>query len=379
MNFVEEVRTNMIRVLHVLASMNIGGAETFIMNVYRNIDRNKVQFDFLLHTNKISAYNDEILALGGKIFCISPRNEGVLKNYIELNNFFKHNNEYRIVHQHLSSLSYVEPLKFARKYGVPIRILHSHSTREGGSFFHKYIHNLNKLSVEKVATNYFACSDLAAKWMFGKKQYNSNNYDIINNGVSMEKFSFENDSRIEMRKTLGLDNKFIVGHLGNFVYPKNHEFIIQLFKKIKEQNPESILMLVGDGDLREKIEKNVAELGLRESVIFTGTRKEVQKYLWAMDVFVFPSHYEGFPVTLVEAQASGLPCVVSTNITRQVSITNDIYFMDLKSGIEAWANKIIELGRKNDRCNKSNQIIDLEFDIANVAKKLESFYEESMD
>ena len=296
----------MIRVLHVIASMNIGGAETFIMNVYRNIDRSKVQFDFLLHTDKNCAYNSEIISLGGKIFSIPSRNQGVLKNHYALNRFFKRNPKYRIVHQHLSSLSYIEPLKIASRYGVPIRILHSHSTREGGSILHKYIHNVNKLSVKKYATHYFACSDLAAKWIIGKKQYNAKEFTIINNGIETENFIYNTNIRKSMRDKLGIGDKFVVGHIGNFVYPKNHVFLIDIFKVIHQKDIKSILILVGDGKLRNEIEEKIINEGLKDSVILTGVRKDIPNLLQAMDVFIMPSFYEGLPVTLVEAQAAGL-------------------------------------------------------------------------
>src|SRR6056297_1304881 len=193
----------MIRILHVVNAMDRGGIETFIMNIYRNIDRSKIQFDFLLHTKNECAFNKEIRDLGGEIYIVPARNQGIFKNRKALDDFFKKHTEYRIVHQHVSSLTYVHPLKIAKKHHVPTRIIHSHNIKQGGSFIHKYIHLWNQLFVKSYATNYFACSDLAAKWLYGKRQYKEKEYMVINNAIDSEKFVFNPKKRNEYRKKLG--------------------------------------------------------------------------------------------------------------------------------------------------------------------------------
>jgi len=365
----------MIRVLHIVNCMNRGGLETFIMNVYRNIDRSKVQFDFLVHVDKEGAFDKEIKTLGGKIFFVPPRNQGILKNRKILNKFFKVHPEYKIVHQHVSSLSYIEPLKVAKIHRVPIRIVHAHSTQQGGNSLHKYIHLWNRIFINSYATHYFACSNSAARWLFGKKMFENGEYKIINNGIEISKYRYNPVKRIEVRKALGINNKFVLGHVGRFSYVKNHAFLIDLFKHICEISSDFVMLLVGDGELRENIETKIASYGLKNSVIITGIRNDVPDLLQAMDIFIFPSNYEGLPVALVEAQASGLPCLVSDNITRQVKITNNIEFIDLSSPISYWVSKINEIKRNYKRQDQSKQVIDKGFDIKKTAQHLQELYQ----
>ncbi|MFA6808436.1 MAG: glycosyltransferase, partial [Eubacteriales bacterium] len=252
----------MIRVLHIVKSMDMGGLETFIMNIYRKIDRDKVQFDFLMHTDKECVFSKEIRSLGGNLFNVPERNRGVLNNKKALNSFFKEHPEYSIVHQHLNSLSYIEPLKAAKRNNVRVRIIHGHSTKEGGSKIHNLLHCWNKLFIKRYITDYFACSDLSAKWLFSKKIYRSGAYQIINNGIDTDLFGFKYEVRNRMRKELNIVDKFVVGLVGRFSYPKNHEFLIDIFESIHKKNNSSVLLLVGDGEMRSSIEYKLKEKGL---------------------------------------------------------------------------------------------------------------------
>lgn len=364
----------MIRILHCVNGMNRGGLETFIMNVYRNIDRSKVQFDFLVHTDKKCDFDDEITSLGGKIFRIPSRRSGFLKNRNALNIFFEGHKGYKILHQHSSSLSYDEPLKSARRNKIPIRIIHSHSTREGGSFLHNYTHKWNQLFIESNATHYFACSDLAGEWMYGRNNLKTGPFKIINNGIKTTNFTFNEEKRHNVRVKLGLNEKFVIGHVGRLTYPKNHEFLIEIFNAIYKRIPNAVLLLVGDGELREQIERKIKNLNLENRVILTGKRDDISDLLQAMDIFIFPSHFEGLPVTLVEAQAAGLPCVVSDNITRQVEITDNITYVKLTSPISTWIDRILELKVNHIRKDESEHIISAGFDIEKSAKYLQDFY-----
>lgn len=361
----------MIRVLHVIGSMNRGGAETFIMNVYRHINRDKVQFDFLLETKKEGAYNKEILALGGKIFFYVSRKENIFKNKESLESFFKKHSEYKIVHQHASSQSNIEPLKAAQKAGVPVRILHSHSTRQGGSKIHRYIHKYNQVVYKNTATRHFACSDLAGKWMYGKREF-----EIINNGIDISKFNYDPQKRVEMREMMGIKPKqFVVGHVGRFSEVKNHKFIIEIFKEIVKKDPLAVLVLVGDGELKYQIQTKVHKLEMNSNVKFIGAVDNPEFYLQAMDVFVFPSFYEGFPVTLVEAQASGLPCFISNHITKSVKICDNVFYEDINDDPIVWAENILEYKERTyDRENSKKYIIEKGFEIERVAQKLEDEY-----
>jgi len=369
----------MIRVLHILGGMDRGGIETFIMNIYRNIDRNKIQFDFLLSTQKECAYNNEIRNLGGKIFYVPPRKSGILKNRKALNDFFKKHREYKIVHQHVSSLTNVEPLKIAKKYHIPIRIIHSHNTNQGGSHIHKYIHKYNQLFVESFATHYFACSNLAAKWLYPPKQYKEKNFKIINNGIDVDKFIYNNEIRDTYRKKLGIENKFVIGHVGRFHPQKNHEFLIEIFRAVVNRNKNSLLLLVGDGSLRQYIEEKVNRLKLTDNVMFAGVRSDIPELLQAMDVFVMPSYHEGLPVTLVEAQSACLPCVLSKNITDEIEILDNIKWCDLSDDLSIWVDNILYFMKNTIRRNTKKEIIDAGFDINNVAHELQQIYIQSIN
>lgn len=361
-----------MRVLHCVYGMNRGGLETFIMNVYRNINREKIQFDFLVHTENECAYDREIKKMGGNIFYVPPRNKGIAKNRKALHSFFRNNDEYKIIHQHASSLSYVEPLKIAKKYNVPIRIIHGHSTKQGGNFMHRIFHSWNQVNIKDIATDYFACSDNVAEWLYGKSSVHNNEHYIINNAVDIEKFKFKESVREKLRKELNIENKLVLGHVGRFVYTKNHDFLIDIFQSIYIKNKETVLLLVGDGTMRSQIESKVKKSNLEGSVLFLGVRSDIPQLLQAMDVFVFPSYYEGLPVTLVEAQASGLSCIVSENITKQVKLTNKMKFISLKKSANEWGYKVLEaVNQGNDR----NQIvIKSDFEIKTVAKNLENWY-----
>jgi glycosyltransferase involved in cell wall biosynthesis len=354
--------------------MNRGGLETFIMNVYRELDRNKIQFDFLVHTEENCAYDNEIRNLGGKIFSVPSRKQSLIKNYTALNNFFRNHTEYKIVHQHLSSLTYITPLIIASKYNIPVKIVHGHSTQQGGNLIHKYMHKLNQLFIDFYATDYFACSDLAAKFLYPSKIIKNNTYKIINNAINIDNFVFNKKQRDLKRKEFNIKNKFVIGHIGSFRYAKNHKFLIDIFNYINEENNDIVLMLVGDGSLKSDIEDKVKKLNLTNNVIFTGVRSDVSDLLQLMDVFVMPSHYEGLPVTVIEAQTAGLPCVLSKSITNEVEIIDNFNWCSLNDEISVWADKILKYQETNIKRNTRKEIIDAGFDIKNITINLMNFY-----
>jgi len=229
----------------------------------------------------------------------------------------------------------------------------------------------------KYSTDLFGCSKEACEFLFGERCFNDNRVRIINNGIETENFVFNEEIRVKMREELGIkDSTIVVGHVGRFSYPKNHDFLIDIFKKVNEKNRNTLLLLVGDGNLREAIERKVEYLGLSNRVIFAGIRSDVADVLQAMDIFVFPSLYEGLPVTLVEAQASGLPCVISDNITKQVQITDLIHPVSLERSPEYWSKKILEVTKDSLRIDTSSLIRENNFDIYSIAKTLTTFYSE---
>lgn len=364
----------MIRVLHITTNMNRGGLETFIMNVYRNIDRSKIQFDFLIHTTEECDYNEEIKKLGGRIFSVPSRKKGFLKNRKALDDFFKEHSEYSIVHQHLSSLSYIEPLRYAWKNDIPLRILHSHSTKQSGSRLNYFFHKWNSLFVELYSTNRLSCSHAAAKWLYTKSIYKNKKYQVINNGIDLSGFSYDENLRTVKRQELGIENSFVVGHVGRFSHPKNHMFLMKIFNIIQSREPSAILLLVGDGELKSIIEKKAHDLGLRDKIMFMGVRDDISDLLQTMDVFVFPSIYEGLPVSLIEAQATGLPCVISDAITEEVMITDHIKKLSLNIDAEQWGDMALEYKDIVERKEYNKELNQAGFNISTTVKVLEDLY-----
>lgn len=360
-----------IRVLQVFAQMNRGGAETMIMNLYRNIDRSKIQFDFVVHTEDNCFFDDEIRKLGGRIFRI-PTYKG--KNHLSYSNYwksiFENHSEYRIIHGHVRSTASIY-LNIAKKYNL-VTIAHSHSTSSGKGL-PAVVKNTLQYPIRYIADYCFACSLSAGKWLFGQKTIKKNNFYILNNAISAHEFTFNIDSRNKIRKEFQIENQFVIGHVGRFHELKNHEFLIEIFKSVYEKNRNAILMLVGDGELRKKIEKKVNDLGLTNQVVFTGVRSDIPELLQAMDVFVFPSFYEGLGIVAIEAQASGLPCVVSDTLPNEVLITNLIKKESI-NGTKGWIEKISTYFDGYNRFDTYDQIKSKGYDIKDSTEWLENFY-----
>lgn len=353
--------------------MDRAGIETLLMNIYRNLDRDKIQFDFLVQTDKKNDYEDEIYKLGGRIYRIKRLN--VLKPYkfySDLRKFFKNHNEYKIVHSHINTFSKIV-LKVATKENIKVKIAHAHISYPGFNLktIIKYLYRLN---INKYADYKFACSNEAAKWVFG----NNKEYILFKNGIEYEKFLYNDKIRNKIRKDLGLSNNdILIGHVGRFNKQKNHDFLIDVFKELQKINNNSYLMLVGKGVLQDLIKEKVKRYNLTEKVFFMGVRNDVYKLMQAMDVFTFPSIYEGLGIVAVEAQAASLPCLVSNNVPKEVVIyPNLIDFASLKDSPKKWAEKIMKLYKFNSN-RKRIDITDLKksgYDIKTSSKKLQDFY-----
>lgn len=358
-----------IRVLQVVTHMNRGGLETMLMNYYRNIDRNKIQFDFLTHRpeNEKKDYDDEIRSLGGKIYhmpVLNPFSPGYKKS---LDRFFKEHKEYKIVHSHLDCLS-AYPLKAAKKNGVPVRIAHSHNTSQEKNL--KYlIKDYSKKQIPKYATHLFACGKEAGQWMFGKHKF-----QIMNNAIDAKKFIYNEEIRKQKRKELGVEDKFLIGHVGRFNLQKNHEFLIDIFYEISKREPKSVLLLVGNGELEQTIKNKVQTLKLEEKVIFYGISEQIYEILQAVDAFVFPSLFEGLGIALVEAQAAGIESFASLDvIPQEAKVTELCHFISLDKSPKQWAEDIL----KKQNYKRTNTYIEIKkhgYDIEENVKKLEEFY-----
>lgn len=337
-----------------------------LMNYYRHMDREKIQFDFLEHRRDRAAYDDEIETLGGRIFRL-PRLNPLSSDYFHaLNAFFAAHPEYRIVHSHLDCMS-AYPLCAAKNAKVPVRIAHAHSTSQDRNW--KLVFKLiSKKLISLYTTDLFACSADAGEWMFGTKDVH-----ILPNAIDIERYAFNLLIRNQTKKALGLDDAFVIGHIGRFSAVKNHSFLTDIFAQIKRQEPNSKLLLVGAGSEMQAVQQKVKTLGLGADVIFTGVRNDVANLMQAMDVFVFPSLYEGLGIVLIEAQAAGLPCVVSDTIPREAYLTDLVTAEKLSSSVEKWAEKILKK-RDFPRTDRRDEIAAHGFDITTEAVKLQEFY-----
>lgn len=317
-----------------------GGVEAVIMNYYRHIDRTKVQFDFICDEDSTNIPYEEIEKLGGKVILCPPYQK--LPKYLKfLKQLFKEK-KYRIVHSNINTLS-VFPLYAAKKAGVPVRIAHSHSTSNPKEWKKNLLKNALRPFSKKYATDYFACSELAGRYLFGNKAFDAGKVKIIHNAIDVEKFKYDPEARKKLRKEIGIkDDDFVVGHIGRFVEQKNHRFLIDIFAEVKKEKKNAKLVLVGQGPLREEIEEKVKNLGLEKDVFFLGQRNDTNKLYSVFDVFCLPSLYEGLGIVNIEAQASALFCVVSDEIPRDAKILNSIRFVSLKQSKSDWAKKITQ-------------------------------------
>lgn len=362
-----------IRILQVVTIMNRGGLETMLMNYYRQIDRKKIQFDFMVHRDEAGDYDEDIGILGGRIYRMPQIKPGNYRRYFNsLDEFFAEHPEYKVVHSHINeNSSFV--LRAARKAGIPGRIAHSHLSDLGLDLklpFRLYA----RYNMKDHPSHYFACSQKAGEWLFGKNIMDSNHFTVLNNAVNVRDFTFNRITRNEMRSTLGIKDELVIGHVGRFNKQKNHEFLIDIFKETIKKQPNTILLLVGEGHLRPSIEKKVEQLGLTSKVKFLGLRNDIPNLMQAMDLFLFPSLFEGLPVVLVEAQAAGLRCVISDVITKESDVTGRIDYLRLNQPPEQWADRILSITYEHEDTHEN--LKKSGYDIVSSSQWLSDHYSE---
>ncbi len=353
---------------------NPGGMESVIMNYYRYMDRDKVQMEFLCNTQKV-AYENEILQLGGVIYRIPARKDGIGAFRKALKKFFAENgNRYTAFWFNTCSLANIDYLKEAKKAGIPCRIIHCHNAANGDSFLRGMIHKLNQKKAIQLATDYWSCSSDANLWFYGKKDIEKRpEYRLINNAIAAKEFVLDENVRTQYRKQLNIENKIVLGHIGRFHFQKNQKFLIPIMKLLKEQNIDAVLLLVGQGDDQKMIKQKVEEEQLQDCVYFLGVRNDIKQLLWAMDVFVFPSVFEGLSLSILEAQAAGLPCVASDQISPKSKVEGNFQFLSLDAPPSKWVEVIVEV-LKHERKDNCKCFVDAGLDIACEAKKMENFF-----
>lgn len=356
----------LVRVLHIVSYMGLGGLETMLMNYYRCLDRQKVQFDFLVHRQERCYYDEEIEDMGGKIYRIQKQNPFSPSYINALDSFFESHQEYKVVHCHLDCMSSI-PLKMAMKNGIPVRIAHCHSNNQNYDI--KYFPKMYfKTKIKKYATKLFACSIDAGRWTFGTEKF-----EVFPNAIDLKKYKYSVLEREHIREELGLKDSLVIGHVGRFSPPKNHSFLIDIFSEIVKLNAHAKLLLIGTGILMEDVKKKVHNLNLDNKVVFLGTRSDVSKLLQAMDVFVFPSLYEGFGIAAIEAQAAAVPCIISDNVSNDCIKTDLVTQISVNESPAIWARKVIEAA-KILRYDVYDIIKNSGLDINENAKLIENFY-----
>lgn len=356
------------RVLQVVTIMNRGGIETMIMNHYRAIDRTKIQFDFLVHRQERGDYDDEIVQLGGRIYRAFPIRPWKYIQYFKwLNIFFKDNNSYIAIHSHIQENSGLV-FKIASKYNLNNLIANSHIATLGVDY--KYLfRQYGRILTNKYSTTKLACGVKAGKFLYGNKT----EFIILKNAIKSEEFSFDLKKREYIRKQLGINENFVIGNISRFCTQKNHSFIIDIFEEIYKINSSAKLLLIGDGPLKADIIEKVKNKSIYENVIFMGIRSDIPDLLQAIDVILFPSLFEGLPVSIIESQAAGLPCILSDTIDNETAITSNVEFHSLNAPISEWTNAI--LNKKNfKRVDTSSNIIDAGYDVIQNTKLLYRLY-----
>lgn len=353
-----------IRVLCVFSTLNRGGAESMCMNLYRHIDRTKVQFDFVKHTGEKGAFEDEIISLGGRIY-EAPRYK--MYNYLQYRawwiNHLQNHPEHQIIHGHFFTISAVY-FSFAREMGR-ITIGHSHSAKPDNQSIKSILKSNSTRRVEKLSTYCLACAQQAGEWLYPHRKFK-----VINNAIDTSLFTPSAEKRAVIRAELGIGDEFVIGHVGNIAPVKNHSFLLDVLKQVKEKKPESKLVLVGAGP-QDELKQKAKALGIDQDVIFTGARDDVADVLQAFDAFAFPSFSEGLPVTVVEAQAAGLRCFLSKAVTTEVDLTGRCEFLSIDD-TKLWAEKI--LSTDLTKVDTSEQIKSAGYDIHTTARWLERFY-----
>ncbi|MBQ7573400.1 MAG: glycosyltransferase family 1 protein [Clostridia bacterium] len=359
----------MIRILQSVSNMDRAGIETMLMNFYRHMDHDRIQFDFLANKPKPGDYDDEIRSMGGRVF-VSPGYKDFKKYLDFMTGLFGQYPEYRIVHTHNGSLM-LYALISAKVNNIPVRIAHAHATAIPFDFKNG-IKMCMKPLIKYVATDYWGCSNAAGEFYFTKKRWNKAN-ELIHNAIDTDKFTFNESARERIRREYGLGDKFVVGHVGRLTWQKNQKKLIDIFSKLHRTEPNAQLVIVGTGELEGKLKKQVSELGISKSVTFTGMQTNVNEWYSVFDTFVLSSWYEGLPVVGVEAQAADLPCVFTDTITPEVKVTDRVSFMGLNDDDEAWAREILK-SRGKQRVSRFEDLKKAGYDIKTEAMRMQKLY-----
>ena len=359
------------RVLQVLDKLHpSSGISAVVMNYQKHMDSTRYQFDFMLNEMPTPDFYEQVSNKGGKFYIMPGLKACNAAAYIiDLKRFFFTHSEYKIVHGHIANAA-VFYLGMAKHYRIPNRILHSHNTSPSDVLWKQFRNKLLTIPVSFVCNNQMACSESAARFLFGKHALSK--VKILPNAIDLERYRFQESIRQEVRQELELGDSFVIGHVGRFVPQKNHDFILKMFKEVSKRSYEYVLLLVGDGDGRMKVEAQAKSMGIADRIRFLGIRKDVDRIMQAMDLFILPSLFEGLPVVGVEAQAAGLPCMFSNTITAEVQITKQVEFLPLNESA-LWIENILSARKVADRTQQT--ILFSDFDIQQQVMVLRDYYD----
>ncbi|MDP9739956.1 UNVERIFIED_ORG: glycosyltransferase involved in cell wall biosynthesis [Bacillus sp. B2I3] len=361
----------MIRVLQVVSGLDSGGVETMLYNYCINMDRSSVKFDFIVHDPKEGVLEKKLLKLGCNIYHVTPKKKSLLKNATEIHQIIK-NGRYDIIHSHQNTSSFIA-LGIARINNISVRIAHSHVGYFDENIKSKFVAFPFKLFTRFFSTHFFACSDIAGRWLFGNKKKDKEVF-IIKNAINIDEFSYDGKIRKKIQSEFDWEDKYVVGNVARFVPEKNHDLLIRIFKEIHKINSSAVLALIGSGELEEKIRKQVEELDLSKHVYFLGVRTDVKNIMQAMDAFILPSKFEGFGMVFLEAQTAGLMCYASANVPRETMVTDLIEYISLEESPQYWANRVLKSNKSYSRNINFDNMKISEFDIKSESRKLTDLY-----
>lgn len=366
-----EGRYQVTRVLHYGLSTNTGGIETYLLDLTRTIDRTRFQFSFTHVRDGVPCYHDELASLGADFFPVTPRRTSLRRNRAELDELFRRE-RFDIVHCHLNTLSYVEPIRAALRNDCRV-LIHSHNSGAKKSPVTNALHWWHFKTLPRQRVRMIAVSQLAGRWLFGRDA----EFAIVNNGIDVDKFRFSAASRKALRQQLDLGERLVVGSVAAFLPAKNHPFLLRVFKSLIQRSPDALLLLIGGGPLEATIREQTAELGIADSVRFLGRRSDVPALLSAMDVLLLPSLFEGFPLAVMEAQAAGLPCLLSDVVTDEVVVTEHCRRLPLSWAPDVWAQSLLEPGPP-DRGAAADRLAGTRYSLDGSVRAIQDVYEDML-
>lgn len=353
---------------------NPGGVESFLYNYISEMNLAEFQFDFLCNSYEKVAYEDKLIQRGCKMIHFTARSKNYGKYKQEIQTFFSnHGKEYECIWVNVSSLANIDYLKYARKYGIPKRIIHSHNSKNMDSRLRGALHHLNRLVIQKYATDYWACSEAASHWFY--RDSLKDQVQIIHNAISTERMQFDPKKRQQLREQLGFADSYIMGNVGRLHFQKNQEFLLKIFASVGKKKPDARLVLVGQGEDEEKLKKLASELGIEKKIYWAGVQQDICQWLSAFDLFVFPSRFEGAPIAALEAQANGLPMLTSKQAVPENCILNgNCKRISLDAPLEEWTDTLLQMAETSRREEESvirQNFIKGGYDIHTEVKKLE--------